>query len=143
TDEILQILINAIGSVAQKPFSGIPFRDGDLNAYVGIVLGAYGASHLESVVSALSAALQDSQLLRAVDYAVALLRLVSPDAGGTFYGVDAAGLTPLQRRALGAVASAPGWRWGSSAFGNFGNAVASFGLPGSREKFRTYLGLHA
>ena len=117
------------------------WNDGDLVGVAGLVLVAAGGAHSEDrerVVEALCAALPAAAPMSSLTLTGALLDVTLRETPGTPPQVPDT-WTPLQKRALEAIAEHGAWRVGIAQFGNYGSLLDDYGLPGSEERFREFV----
>lgn len=116
----------------------LPWKSGELVSYASLILSHCGLNDDKRIVAALCDALESARPLAKLTITGALLSYV-------FYRMPVKGrfaeLTPLQQQALIAIDQFGCWKISGGYFSNYGNLVASFGLPGLPEKFHDFVSL--
>jgi hypothetical protein len=120
----------------------LPWNDGDLIGFASLVLSGsngFSAEDTERTVDALCAALPSAVPMTSLTITQALLDVAlgsgTPDSLPRVLSV----LTPLQTKALRAIAEHGAWRVGTAHFGNYRSLVAAYGLPGSEDELRDFV----
>jgi hypothetical protein len=152
-DESEEETATKAGEENKEDSEALPWNEGDLPGYAGMVLQAAAEGREAEIVTALCTALRTGPAMRSLSLTGVLLHLVF---GGAWEGKTAADLTPLQRQALEAIAEYGAWTiafeempYGmpESAgsipphgdFGNYRILMSNYALPSSRDELQALL----
>lgn len=133
-DVVVRALLDGLALAADRGELAIPWNEGDFEGYLAIVAAHLADGREETVVGELISALQRAKGMARMAITGSILRVVAPSPME-----DPRTLTPLQRRALAAIADHGLWKIGDAIFANYANLVRSFGPPGDEQALRRFL----
>ncbi|XVV17177.1 HEAT repeat domain-containing protein [Actinoplanes sp. CA-131856] len=118
----------------------IPFLDGDLAGHAGLVLGLLGTRHADVTFEALLSRIPAVSGLEALPVVGEALRAAFP-AGPRPPEVVFDGLDDRQRRLVTALVASPDtWLLHGAMFAIFSGMIHGYGLPGSHQALRAFVG---
>lgn len=118
----------------------VPFLDGDLAGYAGLVLGVLGTQHADATFEALLSRIPSVSGLEALPVIGEALRAAFP-AGPRPPEVLFAGLDERQRRLVTTLVASPDtWLLNGAMFANFSGMIHGYGLPSSHQALRAFVG---
>lgn len=118
----------------------IPFLDGDLAGYAGLVLGLLGTQHADATFEALLSRIPSVSGLAALLVVGEALRTAFP-SGPPPSDVLFAGLDERQRRLVTTLIASPDtWLINGTTFVNFNAMIRGYGLPGDHHALRAFVG---
>jgi hypothetical protein len=116
----------------------IPFLDGDLAGYAGVVLGLLGPQHADATFEALLSRIPSVSGLAALPVVGEALRTAVP-AGPPPPDVLFAGMNKRQRRLITTLVASPDtWLINGTTFANFSAMIRGYGLPSDHHALRAF-----
>ncbi|XVU21595.1 HEAT repeat domain-containing protein [Actinoplanes sp. CA-054009] len=139
TARAVEELLHWTGSATEAD-RRIPFLDGDLAGYAGLVLGLLGTQHADATFEALLSRIPTVSGIEALPVVGEALRAAFP-AGPRPPETSFTALDERQRRLVTTLAASPDtWLLHGTMFANFSGLIHGYGLPGSHQALRAFAG---